>query len=136
MFATGSGLYWLDIVDHYINQYGLVVAGILECLIIGWILRAKVLRNHINAVSSRSIGRGWDFLIKFVTPVILVIILGAQLFSELNKPYGGYSVQALLLLGVLWVFATIILALLFTIPRWEKAKLKYDHFADEDKVLV
>ncbi len=136
VFATGSGLYWLDIVDHYLNQYGLVLAGILECLIVGWVLKARVLRNHINAVSSRSLSKVWDLFIKYVTPIILVIILGTQLFSELRKPYGGYDISALLLLGVLWVIGTMLLALIFTLPKWEKEKLEYDHFAEEDKVLV
>lgn len=136
IFATGSGLYWLDIVDHFLNQYGLVFAGILECLIVGWVLKAKVLRRHINSVSSNSIGKTWDLFIKYITPTILVILLGSQLFTEIMKPYGGYSIMALSLIGGLWIIGTMLLALIFTLPKWEKKKIEYDHFAEEDKVLV
>lgn len=136
VFASRAGLYWLDIVDHFINQYGLVTAGILECLVVGWFLKARVLRNHINAVSDSSIGRTWDFFIKYLTPGILIVILLRNLFFELQKPYGGYSVLALVLLGVTWMAATLILALLLSLPKWEKSKLEYDHFAEEDKLLV
>jgi len=32
VFATGAGLYILDIVDHFINAYGVVLAGLAEQL--------------------------------------------------------------------------------------------------------
>ena len=35
LFTTGSGLYWLDIVDHFISSFGLVLVGLIECLVLG-----------------------------------------------------------------------------------------------------
>lgn len=136
IFASGAGLYWLDIVDHYINQYGLVLAGILECVIVGWFLKARVLRTHINAVSDWSINRLWDFAISILTPGILLVIFITNLIGEFRKPYGGYDVSALVLLGGLWLLATLLVGVAFSLPKWDKKKLKYDHFAEEDKLLV
>ncbi|MFH1542290.1 MAG: sodium-dependent transporter [bacterium] len=136
VFATGAGLYWLDIVDHFVNQYGLIVAGILECLIIGWVLKAKVLRNHINAVSDWNINRLWDLAINFVTPTILLVILISNIIVEFKEPYGGYSVTALMLLGGAWLLGTLLAGILFSLPKWDKKKLEYNHFAQEDKLLV
>ncbi|MBU0687302.1 MAG: sodium-dependent transporter [Candidatus Margulisbacteria bacterium] len=136
LFATQGGLYFIDIVDHFINYYGLVLAGALECLLIGWVLKAHVLRNHINAVSGSHLNKLWDYLIKFVVPAILIITLLINLVKEISAPYEGYSIVAILILGVLWLVGTALLALIFTIPKWEKAKLEYNHFAEEDKLLV
>jgi len=136
IFATGAGLYWLDIVDHYINQYGLVLAGILECVVVGWFLRAHVLRTHINAVSDWSVNRLWDFAISILTPGILLIIFISNLIGEFRKPYGGYDVFALLLLGGLWLIATLLVGVGLSFPKWDRRKLEYDHFAEEDKLLV
>lgn len=136
IFASGAGLYWLDIVDHYINQYGLVLAGILECLVVGWFLKARVLRTHINAVSDWSINRLWDFAIKIFTPGVLLIILVSNIINEFKKPYGGYDILALILLGGLWLLATLLIGIGLGIPKWNKDKLEYDHFAHEDKLLV
>ncbi|MFH1347999.1 MAG: sodium-dependent transporter, partial [Candidatus Margulisiibacteriota bacterium] len=133
---TGAGLYWLDIVDHYINQYGLVLAGILECLVVGWFLKARVLRTHINAVSDWSVNRLWDFAISILTPGILLVIFITNLIGEFRKPYGGYDVTALLLLGGLWLVATLLVGIALSLPKWDKKKLEYDHFAEEDKLLV
>ncbi len=136
VFASGAGLYWLDIVDHYINQYGLVMAGILECLIVGWFLKAHVLRTHINAVSDWNLNKFWDFAISWLTPGILLVILVTNLIGEFRKPYGGHDVTALALLGGFWLVATVIAALILSRPKWDKRKLEYDHFAEEDKLLV
>ena len=34
IFATGAGLYFLDIIDNFINNYGIVVVGLLESIFI------------------------------------------------------------------------------------------------------
>ena len=36
MYATGAGLHILDVVDHYINNYGIITAGIIEVILLGW----------------------------------------------------------------------------------------------------
>jgi len=135
-FASGAGLYWLDIVDHYINQYALVIAGILECLVVAWFLKAHILRNHINAVSDWRLNRLWDFAISILTPGILLVIFVTNLIAELRRPYGGYDVKALVILGGFWLLATLLVGIALSMPKWDKQKLGYDHFAQEDKLLV
>ena len=48
IFTTQAGLYWIDIVDHFLTHYGLVVGAIFECVIIGWVYKSRRLREHIN----------------------------------------------------------------------------------------
>ena len=48
-----SGLVTLDIVDNYINNWGMVLIGTLECFAVGWVYKideqyAKVLAKYIN----------------------------------------------------------------------------------------
>lgn len=136
IFSSGAGLYWLDIVDHYINQYGLMIAGVLECLVVGWFLKAKILRTHINAVSDWNLNKLWDFAIRILTPGILLVILASNLINEFQKPYGGYDVKALILLGGGVLLATLLIAWGLSLPKWDKNKLGYDHFSEEDKLLV
>jgi len=136
IFTTRSGLFWLDIVDHFLNHYGLVLAGLFECLIVGWVLKADVLREHINLVSDWKINRLWDFLIKYWTPGLLVVILFNQLREEFTHNYGGYSGSALLSIGVSWVLFTLLLAIIFSLFSWEKSKLEYKHKPEEDKLMV
>jgi NSS family neurotransmitter:Na+ symporter len=119
IFTTQAGLLWLDIVDHFLTHYGLVVVGILECILVGWCFKLKVLRNHINRVSSIQLGVWWDILIKYFVPLVLGIILFGDLYNELRKPYGGYSWASLILIGRDWVLLTLIVAFIIASRPWK-----------------
>jgi NSS family neurotransmitter:Na+ symporter len=119
IFTTQAGLLWLDIVDHFLTHYGLVVVGILECILVGWCFKLKVLRNHINRVSSIQLGVWWDILIKYFVPLVLGIILFGDLYNELRKPYGGYSWASLILIGRDWVLLTLIAAFIIAARPWK-----------------
>jgi len=119
IFTTQAGLLWLDIVDHFLTHYGLVVVGILECILIGWCFKLKVLRNHINRISSIQLGVWWDILIKYFVPLVLGIILFGDLYNELRKPYGGYSWASLILIGRDWVLLTLIAAFIIASRPWK-----------------
>jgi len=122
IFTTGGGLFWLDIVDRFLSHYGLVVVGILECVLVGWLFRTELIRNHINKVSNLKIGLWWDFLIKFFLPVMLTVILVWDLINELKKPYGNYGWGAILGIGVNWLFITLLIALVLTLLPWRENK--------------
>ncbi len=119
IFTTQAGLLWLDIVDHFLTHYGLVMVGISECILVGWFFRLKVLRNHINRISSLKLGIWWDILIKYFIPLVLGIILFGDLYNELSKPYGGYSWTSLILIGADWVLLTLIAAFVIASRPWK-----------------
>ena len=119
IFATQSGLYWLDIVDHFLTRYGLVIVAISECLILGWIYKASKLKQHINTYSVWSLGGWWSVCIKVIAPLVLVIILISSLIEEFSKPYGGYPVLAIILLGRDWLIYTLFFAILVASHPWK-----------------
>jgi len=135
-FTTRAGLYLLDIVDHFVNNYGLVVGGIVECLLVGWVLKAAVARRHVDAVGTLRLPRFWDALIRFVTPAILIGVIGVALFNEFSAPYEGYPVKALLFFGVGWLIAALLISLVLVRFAWPPEKLKREHEPEEDRLLV
>lgn len=48
VFCSQAGLFWLDLVDHFITTYGLVLVAICEALIVGWLFPARRLRSHLD----------------------------------------------------------------------------------------
>lgn len=118
VFTTQAGLFWLDIVDHFITHYGLVMVGILECIVVGWLFRLTVLRKHINRISSIKLGAGWEFLVRYFIPLMLGVILVGDLYAELQQPYGDYSWTALILIGRDWLLLTLIAAVLLASRPW------------------
>ncbi len=93
LFATKGGLYWLDIVDYYINHYGLILGGLLEALVIGWYYKPETLRNYFNPISEYKIGSWWDFMIKYITPTVLAFLFLYNFYGNITEPYGGYALK-------------------------------------------
>lgn len=118
VFASQGGLFWLDIVDHFLTHFGLVVVGLLEAILVGWVLQIEGLRKHINAVSDLKLGPWWTFLVKFFVPAILIAILVGDVIHELGTPYGDYSWRVLVFIGLDWLAVTLLGALIFTMRPW------------------
>jgi NSS family neurotransmitter:Na+ symporter len=112
LFTSKGGLYWLDIVDHWINSYGLGVIGLAECLVIGFVFGTKPFREFLNSVSEIKVGVWWDIMIKIVTPVLLGIALIRSLYNEFAKAYSGYPAWALIIGGWAVVVGIVVVAIL------------------------
>lgn len=119
IFATNSGLYILDIMDNFINNYGIVSVGLLESFIIGWYLNPDVIRNHTNSISYIRIGFWWNIIIKYITPLFLFLILIQSIFNEFKIPYGGYSGLALGIYGWSIILIGILGAVLLSKKAWK-----------------
>lgn len=118
IFTTQGGLFWLDIVDHFLTQYGLVLGGILECILVAWVYKAYKLREDINKFSRLRLHSLWDYTIKLVIPAALAAILINSLIKELVSPYEGYPWLAVILIGRDWVLFTLFFALIIAARRW------------------
>jgi len=63
--------------------------------------------------------RGWDFSVRLLIPLVLIIILINSLIKEFSSPYGGYSVLSLILIGRDWLIFTLFLALIVAGRTWK-----------------
>ena len=99
-FASGAGLYWLDIVDHWMN-WGLIVVGFSEALLIGWFVKAREIEGNINASSKIKTSKFWFYSVKYWTPFVLFALLVTNIVKEIKTPYEGYPLWARLAGG--WV---------------------------------
>lgn len=107
IYTTQAGLYFLDIVDHFVTSYNLMLVGIVQAVLGGWIYGAEPLRQCINEISDWPVGRWWSFSIRWIIPIVLTMLFFTQLSIDLKTPYEGYPIWAL---GLGW--ATVILPLL------------------------
>lgn len=96
IYTTRAGLYWLDVIDHFINYYGLLLVGLLEVVAASWFFDLSVLKKHVNEVSKIKVGSWWDFALKFFTPSILALLLIMDIAGNLKENYGGYATEFLL----------------------------------------
>ena len=124
-FITGGGLYYLDIVDHFITQYLLVLFALFQAIIFGWALGRKednMLVQIINRTSRVNVGGIWIFLIRFIIPPVLVGLFVLALMDEFAAPYGGYPLWALLTFGLGSMVLTVITAALLEMKARKEAR--------------
>ncbi|MCP4650015.1 MAG: sodium-dependent transporter [PVC group bacterium] len=120
IFTTRAGLYWLDIADHFITHYGIIIAAIFECIVIGWVFKAEKLREHINHYSTWKLKKWWwDVSVKIIAPVVLTGILTSSLLEEISKPYGDYSRLATIVIGRDWLIFTLFFAIIVAVHEWK-----------------
>ncbi len=107
IYTTRAGLYILDIVDHFVTNYNLMLVAIFESILVGWVYGAEKLRRYMNQVSDWTVGKWWNFSIKYLIPMALVALLATQFSKDIRTPYEGYPAWAL---GIGW--ASVFLPLL------------------------
>lgn len=116
LYATKGGLYWLDIVDNYINNFGIVAIGLFEAIAIGWIYKSSKLRNYFNPISEVKLGKWYDVMITVITPIALGGILIWNIVQEIvdavnGKFYGGYPLWSVVVGGWLMIAVVIIVSI-------------------------
>ncbi|MCD4781706.1 MAG: sodium-dependent transporter [Candidatus Omnitrophica bacterium] len=119
-FTARSGLFWVDIVDHFITNYGLVIVGVLECVIVGWIFKASKMRDHINHAGRLPLPKIWDISVKFLVPLILIFLLVAGLKVEFSEPYEGYRPIELFTLGQNWLLLALFVSIIVAFRPWKR----------------
>ncbi|UCC11891.1 MAG: sodium-dependent transporter [candidate division WOR-3 bacterium] len=135
IFTTKAGLYWLDIVDYFMNNYGLLVVGILQCFAVAYFythddadtkrhfekgdrsifsIPTKVveLREYANSKSDFRIGRWWDFSVKYLTPIIVGALFITNIYNRIMSSYGGYDRLAEFYGGWLVIIIFIVVAII------------------------
>jgi len=114
IFTTGAGLYWLDIVDKWIEFFGLCAVVLVECVVLGWFFKIDKLREYANEYSEIRIGKFWNYLIKLIIPIIIFALIITETVKLITKGYEGYPASALLIAGwgvvILLPIASVIFA--------------------------
>ncbi|MEO0558969.1 MAG: sodium-dependent transporter [Bacteroidota bacterium] len=85
------GLTLLDLVDNWAFRYSLLTVGLLECLLLGWVLGAEKIRAAVNVHTKFKLGVWFDWLIKLIIPVILALVLFGTLWQDLTLDGGIYG---------------------------------------------
>jgi len=99
VFVTGAGLYILDIVDHFVNTYAIAISGLIEIIFIAWFFNLEDVRQYANGMSDFTVGKWWNFTLKYMTPVLLSVMFIFNTYIDFTKGYEGYSIEALSVFG-------------------------------------
>ena len=101
IFSTHSAITFVDIIDYFANNIGIVGGGLLSIILVSWFRRPllKQLQAHVNEYASIKLGAGWNFMLTVVTPLSLLMALVLTFNDILSKGYGDYPASTLWLIG-------------------------------------
>lgn len=118
LFGTTTGLPVLDVLDKFVNTYGIVAAGFLYvlCVVLGRNL--GVLTRHLNKTSSLKVGKTWLLFVGVVTPLVLGTMLFTDTCSLLTEGYGGYPGWFVGLYGWGTAIGVLVLAFGLSLLPW------------------
>jgi NSS family neurotransmitter:Na+ symporter len=116
VYVTRGGLFYLDVVDRFVNNFGLIFAGLAEVVLIAWIARQLgPLQAHINRDSYLRVGWWWTVSLMVITPVLLSVMAAINVYREVTERYEDYPLSGLLVFG--WGVVLLTLALAFLL-QW------------------
>lgn len=119
--STESGLYVLDILDNFVNQFGILAAGLVSIITVAYLVRGlPFLRDHLNRFGSVRTGGLWMVLLALVTPLVLGYSLISTFIGLLQEPYEGYPAQMLNIFGWGMVIMLLVIAVVVSFLPWSK----------------
>jgi neurotransmitter:Na+ symporter, NSS family len=121
LLSTTTSLYALDIMDHFVNQFGILLVAVVSMLALAWGFRlVPTLAAHLNRHGSLKLGYVWRALVSVITPAALIWVLVDQFQADLETPYGGYPDWMLGWLGWGVAGGVIVVGLLAGLIPWRR----------------
>ncbi|MEN2768365.1 sodium-dependent transporter [Ornithinibacillus xuwenensis] len=131
LFATQGGLYFLDVADYFINQFGVALMGLIEVVLIAWILRElKNLKEHANGISDIKLGAWWTVCLSVITPIVLGYMMFKlfklnilrEFVGENNTTgnYEGYTDTFILWGGWAVAIGALVVGIILALTKWKK----------------
>lgn len=95
LFGTTTGLPMLDVLDKFVNYFGIVAVAFVSLVAIVANEKLGVLGDHINQTSSFKVGFLWRLCIVLTTGILAFMLLseGAKVFTEGYEGYPSWFVN-------------------------------------------
>ncbi len=120
-FASYAGFnYILDIVDAYVGNIMIAGLGLVEVILISYIYGTGKLREEANEYSDFKIGKWWDYLLRYFTPVLLGIVVITNLVNLVTGLFSGDRIGAVSNIVFGWGMVVIMIgtSIVFYRRKW------------------
>ena len=128
LFGTTTGLPMLDVMDKFVNYFGIVAVAFCSLVIIVSNEKLGLLGNHLNKTSSFKVGFIWRLCIVVTTGILAFMLFteGAKVFREGYEGYPNWFVD---IFGWGMAFGLVVVAFLLTHLPWKNEE-KFEEDAE------
>ena len=81
ILTTGISSYLVGIIDSFVNEFGILLLIGIQCIIFAWFYGVEHFLPALNEHSTFKVGKTWTFVIKYLLPVVLIIMWIAGIIS-------------------------------------------------------
>ncbi|WP_203363119.1 sodium-dependent transporter [Bacillus sp. REN10] len=133
IYATRGGLNFLDVVDYFINNFGVALAGLVEVVLVAWVFKQlDSLKKHADEVSDIQLGAWWKICLSIVTPVVLGYMMFDNLRQNFTAPYGDYPQNFINSYGWTVAVGAILIGVVFMYMKPWKKELLHSPTSDKE----
>ncbi|STO55208.1 SNF family sodium-dependent transporter [Canicola haemoglobinophilus] len=124
LFGTTTGLPMLDVLDKFVNYFGIVAVAFVSLVAIVSNEKLTLLGNHLNETSSFKVGFFWRLCIVLTTGILAFMLFseGAKVFSE---GYEGYPAWFVNTFGWGMSVSLLVAAFLLSRLKWKDEELAH-----------
>ena len=74
LFSTGISSYLVEIVDTFVNEFGILILIAAQAIIFTWYYDVDELIPVLNENSRINVGKKWKFTLKYILPLVLIVL--------------------------------------------------------------
>ncbi|WP_407431786.1 sodium-dependent transporter [Methanobrevibacter sp.] len=108
IFATASGSFILGVFDAFLNNFALLFAVLLECIIFGWVYDFDELMATLNNNSRIKIGKSWKIIIKYILPICIFALWVQGILTTFEEEDPASITIRVILLAVILILPFIL----------------------------
>lgn len=126
LFGTTTGLPVLDVMDKFVNYFGIVAVAFASLVAIVAKGKLSTLGHHINKTSSFKVGTVWRLCVVITTGVLAFMVF-SEAIKIFNEGYEGYPSWFVNIFG--WGMAGLLLVVAFILsllPWKNEAEFKVE----------
>ncbi|WP_041640111.1 sodium-dependent transporter [Basfia succiniciproducens] len=118
LFGTTTGLPVLDVMDKFVNYFGIVAVAFVSLIAIVANEKLGLLGDHLNETSSFKVGFIWRLCIVITTGILAFMLFseGAKVFAEGYEGYPSWFVNSF---GWGMAVMLVIVAVLLSRLKWK-----------------
>lgn len=125
-FASYVGFnFILNIVDAHVSNYVIATLGLVEVIAIGYIYGTEKLREEANRYSDFKVGKLWDWLLKYFTPLLLGVTVISNFIQGIDKLFelDDINLRANLIFGWGTILFMLVSATILYKKDWHESKI-------------
>lgn len=122
LLGTTTGLPILDVLDKFVNTFGIVAVGLVVTYSLLLNESMSQLAEHINQTSSLKVGMVWRLFAGVITPLVLLYMLVTETTKLIQNGYEGYPAWFVNTFGWGMAITLVVLAGFLSLSKWKNEK--------------